>query len=264
MVIRNISDHLEVVQPTLNNIRTTFLDLQDPSHSLPTLQDPTPALKNCESAISELRAFVDRHGSIRKPASVTLKANHPLAGTPSASSHSPQALPSLAISVSEKSTLQRGWQRLDVARKSNKLRALAARLEQAKSSLQFAQANIVLGLGRYQATSIQEVKLAEEQLLDAQSITGVISAETKAIALGLRADTQASLSRITLQSQTNSAHLTTLEQYASESRNRSRAMADAIVSFSADFTNKINHLPVAMARMVETAVLKAFEAAYCL
>jgi hypothetical protein len=62
-IIKNISDHLEVIQPALSTIRVTFWDLQAISHSLPILQDPTPVLKNCESAIAELKAFVDRQAA---------------------------------------------------------------------------------------------------------------------------------------------------------------------------------------------------------
>jgi hypothetical protein len=85
----------------------------------------------------------------------------------------------------------------DAARRANKLKDLAARLEHAISSLQAIQANIGLALARSHKTSMQEMKLAGEQLQDAQRKSGQTSAEAKDIALVLRADMHADLSRIT-------------------------------------------------------------------
>ena len=110
-IVRNVSDHLEVIQPALTTIRATLASLQDSSASLPMLQNPTPALEHCESAIAELKAFVDRHDC-------------------------------MTASAPERSKVRKGWQRLGVARKSNKLRGLAVRLEQAKTSLLLVQANV--------------------------------------------------------------------------------------------------------------------------
>jgi hypothetical protein len=106
--IRGISDHLEVMQPALSTIRTTFLDLQAGSGSLPTLQDLTPTLKSCEWAIIELKAFVDRHGGVHISTSTT-----------------PQAIPTSSKSFPGRSTLRRGWQGLDVARRANKLQPIS-------------------------------------------------------------------------------------------------------------------------------------------
>jgi hypothetical protein len=136
--IRGVSDHLEVIQAALSTIRTTFLDLQAGSDSLSTLQDPTSALKSCEWAITELKAFADRHGGIHISTSTT-----------------PQAIPTSSKSFPGRSTLRRGWQRLGVARRANKLKDLEARLEHAKSSLQVIQANIGLALARSHKTSMQ-------------------------------------------------------------------------------------------------------------
>jgi hypothetical protein len=238
--IKGISDHLEVIQPALSTLHATFLDLQAGSDSLSTLQDPTSALKSCEWAITELKAFADRHGGIHISTSTT-----------------PQAIPTSSKSFPGRSTLRRGWQRLDVARNANKLKDLAARLERAKSSLQVIQANIGLALARSHKTSMQEMKLAGEQLRDAQSASGQTSAETKDLALALRADMHANLSRITCESQKHSTHLKTVEQCARELRDSSRATEDAIGSLSVDFKGKLDGLPVAMATMVESAVAKA-------
>ena len=51
------------------------------------------------------------------------------------------------------------------------------------------------------------MKLAGEQLRDAQSTSGQTSAETKDMALALRADMHADLSRITCESRKQSVHL---------------------------------------------------------
>jgi hypothetical protein len=256
-IIQNISDHLEVIQPALSTLRATFLGIQAGPQSLPGLQDPNPALKKCESAIVDLKAFVDRHGGICKPPSTTLQAHPALVCAASGSSPGPGAISTSNTSFYKRSALRRGWHRLDVARKANKLRGLAAHLEQAKSSLQLVQANIGLTQAQYQTILVQEMKVAQEQVRDTQSALGQMYAETKAVSLGLHGDTHASLNRITFESQTNSAHLTTLAQFASESRDSSRATADAIGSLCRDFTNKLDGLPAAMAPMVERAAAKA-------
>jgi hypothetical protein len=51
--------------------------------------------------------------------------------------------------------------------------------------------------------------------------------------------------------------MTTLTQYASETRDSSSATADAIGSLSRDFASKLDGLPAIMAPMVEIAVAKA-------
>jgi hypothetical protein len=83
--IKSVSDHLEVIQLALSTIRTTFLDLQAGSDSLPTLQDPTPTLKSCEWDITKLKAslinmaaFTSRLQRRRKP--YPLQANLSLEG----------------------------------------------------------------------------------------------------------------------------------------------------------------------------------------
>jgi hypothetical protein len=59
---------------------------------------------------------------------------------------------------------------------------------------------------------MQEMKLAGGQLQDAQSKSGQTSAEAKDIALALRADMHADLSRITCESRKHSAHLGVLPE----------------------------------------------------
>ena len=202
-IVRNVSDHLEVIEPALTTIHAIFSGLQDScSASLPMLQNPTPALNHCDSAIAELKAFVDRHDC-------------------------------LTASAPERSKLRKGWQRLGVARKSNKLKGLVVRLEQAKTSLLLVQANIDLALGHHQLTLAQQKKLAQQQLPDAYK------------------------TQTTFANEINSARLKTLEEYAKETRASSRITEDAICSLSADFTNKLGGLSGVMAPVIEKAVATA-------
>jgi hypothetical protein len=248
--IKDIADHLEVIQPALRTIRATFLELQAGPQFLSVLQDPTPALENCESAIAEPRAFVDRHGRIYSSCPAAWSNTLALTGKASGSSHSSQAMFTSAKSFPGTSKLKREWQRLDVARKANQLRELAARLEKAKSSVQLIQNNIGLALWRFQVTSMQEIKLAQDQSREIQS-------EARAITLAQGADTHLHLNRIALESQSHSTHMTMLEQYATERRDTSKATADAIGSLSVDFISKLDGLPAMMAPIVQTAVAQA-------
>ena len=155
-----ISNELSTLRGRLEGFQLLLREMQVISPpSLIVQQDPVAALQRCQDAVQKLEKFVNKYAALSIPAG---------------------AQPGSSQTTTD--VVRRTWDKLAVARKSDKLRYHRSQLEAAKSSLSGAQANI------QHALDLQHLNLSEEIQRDLRHFRQEYSAsvqvlqETKALA----------------------------------------------------------------------------------
>ena len=237
-----ISNELSTLRGRLEGFRLLLREMQVISPpSLIVQQDPEAALQRCQDAVQKLEKFVNKCAALSIPAG---------------------AQPGSSQTTTD--VVRRTWDKLAVARKSDKLRYHRSQLEAAKASLLGAQANILQALQLQHLNVSTEVQRDLRQFQETQDASAQVMRETRALATNtytlqeehrvLWTRTKASMDQVVANNQILLTRTAVSEQAAHEARATTNLTQETVTSLSIDLVNRFENLPTVLAPIIENSI----------